>query len=292
MEIGLMGTGLMGLPMAQRLVNESWSLIAYNRTTEKLEPLREMGVAIAPAPDVLIRAVDCVVVMVSNATAIQELLCSEASRSQLHGKTVIQMSTIAPSESLAIRDQVVAAGGDYLEAPVLGSIPEAAAGKLKVMVGGTAEQLEQWRDLLECFGAEPLLVGPVGSAAAVKLALNQLIGSLTTAFATSLGFLQHQNVSIDPFMQVLRSSALYAPTFDKKLQRMVDRDFTRPNFPTKHLLKDTNLFLAAAAGLEIDTQIVGAVQAILQQAIDQGLAESDYSALVAAVADRKAPAQE
>ena len=287
MEIGLIGTGLMGLPMAQRLVSESWSLVAYNRTAEKLEPLRQIGVAIAPTPEILIRACDCVVLMLSDAAAIREVLLSEASRSQLNGKTVMQMSTIAPRESLAIRDEVVAVGGDYLEAPVLGSTPEATAGKLKVIVGGTAEQLEQWRDLLECFGA-PILVGPVGTAAAVKLALNQLIGSLTTAFATSLSFLQQQQAPIEPFMEILRSSALYAPTFDKKLQRMVDRDFTNPNFPTKHLLKDTNLFLAAAGELGISTQLVSAVQAVLQQAIAQGLAEADYSALFAAVVDSDA----
>ena len=283
MEIGFVGTGLMGLPMAQRLVSESFSVIAYNRTAEKLEPLREAGVAIAPTPEVLIRASDCVVLMVSQAQAIQEVLFSEAARSQLQGKTVIQMSTIAPSESRAIRDEVVAAGGDYLEAPVLGSTPEAKAGRLIVMVGGTAAQLEQWRDVLECFGADPILVGEVGAAAAVKLALNQLIGSLTAAFSTSLSFLQQQNVAIEPFMQILRSSALYAPTFDKKLQRLRDRDFANPNFPTKHLLKDTNLFLNEAEALQINAGVVVAVQRILEQAIDQGLAEADYSALFAAI---------
>ena len=283
MEIGFVGTGLMGLPMAQRLVSESFSVIAYNRTAEKLEPLREAGVAIAPTPEVLIRASDCVVLMVSQAQAIREVLFSEAARSQLQGKTVIQMSTIAPSESRAIRDEVVAAGGDYLEAPVLGSTPEAKAGRLIVMVGGTAAQLEQWRDVLECFGADPILVGEVGAAAAVKLALNQLIGSLTAAFSTSLSFLQQQNVAIEPFMQILRSSALYAPTFDKKLQRLRDRDFANPNFPTKHLLKDTNLFLNEAEALQINAGVVVAVQRILEQAIDQGLAEADYSALFAAI---------
>jgi 3-hydroxyisobutyrate dehydrogenase len=196
---------------------------------------------------------------------------------------VIQMSTIAPSESRAIRDEVVAAGGDYLEAPVLGSTPEAKAGRLIVMVGGTAAQLEQWRDVLECFGADPILVGEVGAAAAVKLALNQLIGSLTAAFSTSLSFLQQQNVAIEPFMQILRSSALYAPTFDKKLQRLRDQDFANPNFPTKHLLKDTNLFLNEAEALQINAGVVVAVQRILEQAIDQGLAEADYSALFAAI---------
>ncbi|HEY9906305.1 MAG TPA: NAD-binding protein, partial [Thermosynechococcaceae cyanobacterium] len=91
------------------------------------------------------------------------------------------------------------------------------------------------------------------------------------------------NVAIEPFMQILRSSALYAPTFDKKLQRLRDQDFANPNFPTKHLLKDTNLFLNEAEALQINAGVVVAVQRILEQAIDQGLAEADYSALFAAI---------
>lgn len=67
----------------------------------------------------------------------------------------------------------------------------------------------------------------------MKLALNQLIASLTVGFSTSLALLQRNNVDIDKFMDILRPSALYAPTFDKKLQRMLDREYSNPNFPTK-----------------------------------------------------------
>jgi len=93
-----------------------------------------------------------------------------------------------------------------LEAPVLGSIPEAKAGKLIVMVGGSTEQFHRWSELLQNFSSEPVLIGLVGAAAAV--ALNQLIASLSAAFALSLGFVQHQGIDIDLFMQILRGSAL------------------------------------------------------------------------------------
>ena len=91
--------------------------------------------------------------MLTNAAAIRDVLLCDASRQHLAGKTVIQMGTITPTESKAIRDEAVAAGGDYLEAPVLGSIPEAQAGKLIVMVGGTTEQFQRCLDLLLCFGS-------------------------------------------------------------------------------------------------------------------------------------------
>lgn len=287
MEVGLIGTGLMGLPMAQRLLEAGLLAIAYNRTPEKLAPLKQAGVEIASDPADLIHRSSCIVLMLTNAEAIYETLLSENSRKALAGKTVIQMGTIAPSESRSIQKAVLAAGGDYLESPVLGSIPEAKAGKLIVMVGSTTQQFEQWQVIFKCFSPEPLYVGPVGAAAATKLALNQLIASLTAAFATSLSFVIKQGVNVELFMQILRESALYAPTFDKKLQRMVDHNFANPNFPTKHLLKDTDLFLTEAETLGLNPSLVVGVSHILQKAVEMGLADEDYSALFAAIAEEK-----
>lgn len=280
--IGLIGTGLMGAPMAERLLlNES--VMIYNRTPEKLAPLQQAGAEIAPSIPDLLQQCEAVVLMLSDADAIRATLLSDAAKPFLTGRTIIQMGTIAPSQSRSLEADISTAGGSYLEAPVLGSIPEAKAGKLLVMVGATPEQFQRWLPLFQQFGAEPLLIGPVGTAAALKLALNQLIGSLTTAFGLSLAFVQQQGVSVDTFMGILRQSALYAPTFDKKLQRMVEQNYADPNFPTKHLLKDTNLFLkeAETVGLQVDS--LAGVRQILETACQLGLADQDYSALFAAI---------
>ena len=283
MQVGFIGTGLMGLPMAQRLVEAEIDLIAYNRTPGKLEPLQKAGVRIAQQPLEAIIGSDCVILMLTNASAIRSLLLSEDVKQHLAEKTVIQMSTIAPSESIAIAKDIIAAGGEYLEAPVLGSIPEAQSGKLIVMVGGTEEQFERWQALLQNFGAKPLLIGEVGTASAIKLALNQLIASLSTAFALSLGFVERQGADVDIFMQILRQSALYAPTFDKKLQRMRDRNYDNPNFPTKHLLKDTELFINQAQGEGMNISSIEGAKKILEIAITSGFADADYSSLFSAI---------
>ncbi|PPS39184.1 NAD(P)-dependent oxidoreductase [Chroococcidiopsis sp. TS-821] len=282
MKVGFLGTGLMGLPMAQRLLNANLELIAYNRTTEKLIPLKEAGAEIATHPQVVIQAAECIILMLTDAAAIHSVLFSDSSQ-ELAGKTIIQMGTISPTDSKELRDNVVAAKGEYLEAPVLGSIPEATAGKLIVMVGATKEQFQQWLPLLQNFGSEPLHIGEVGTAAAVKLALNQLIASLTTAFAQSLALIQHQGIDVELFMQILRNSALYAPTFDKKLSRMVERNYDRPNFPTKHLLKDINLFIAEAQAAGLNVSGAEGVRQIIEAATSQGFADADYSALFSAV---------
>jgi 3-hydroxyisobutyrate dehydrogenase len=285
----------MGLPMALRLhgqsladeTNSTVEVMAWNRTAAKLEPLREAGIAIAPTPTDLFQQADVIILMLSDVAAIREVLLPSAAEATadretlpLQNCTFIQMGTIAPSESRALLSDILAAGGDYLEAPVLGSVPQVRSGTLQVMVGGTVAQLEEWRSLLQLLGA-PLYVGMVGSAAALKLALNQLIGSLTTAFAQSLRFVQQQEVAVDTFMTILRESALYAPTFDKKLDRMLNANFEHPNFPSKHLLKDIRLFLqeTQAAGLRVDS--VEGVRQILAATCHQGLADADYSALSA-----------
>jgi len=283
-KIGFLGTGLMGLPMAQRLLAANIELVAYNRTPEKLAPLKSAGAAIATRADEVLAACECIILMLTDASAIRDVLLSPATRQHLAGRTIIQMGTITPTDSKQIQQEVMAAGGDYLEAPVLGSIPEAQAGKLIVMVGSSPAQFQQRSSLLQNFGSEPLHIGAVGSAAAVKLALNQLIASLTSAFALSLSLIERQGIEVEIFMQILRQSALYAPTFDKKLQRMLDRNYDNPNFPTKHLLKDTNLFISEARSLGLNVNHLEGVRQILEIAIAQGLADTDYSALYSAIA--------
>ena len=283
MKIGLIGTGLMGLPMAQKLLAGDLSIIAYNRTASKLEPLRETTAEIATSPREAIKASTCVILMLTNAHAIETVLLSEDCSPLLSGLTVIQMGTIAPRESRQLQQKIIEVGGDYLEAPVLGSIPQVKTGELIVMVGSKLEQYQQWLWLLKHFGESPIHIGEVGTAAAVKLALNQLIASLTSAFALSLGFVQRQGTDVDLFMQILRESALYAPTFDKKLKRMLDGNYANPNFPTKHLLKDTNLFISQAQEIGLNVSSLEGVKTVLEKAIALAMAEADYSSLFAAI---------
>ncbi|MEM6836478.1 MAG: NAD(P)-dependent oxidoreductase [Cyanobacteria bacterium P01_C01_bin.120] len=283
MKIGILGTGLMGAPMAVTLQQGGHTVVAYNRSSEKLQPLAKQGITVEKSPAAVIEACDCTLLMLADAAAIADILFAANTPAALAQNTVIQMGTIAPDQSRELMAQVTAAHGNYLEAPVLGSIPQVKDGSLIVMVGSTPEQFDQWQPVFTCLGEQVLHMGPVGAGAAVKLAMNQLIGSLTTAFALSLALVQRENISVDAFMDIVRNSALYAPTFDKKLSRMCDRNFANPNFPTKHLLKDMRLFAQAAESAELEPELAESVAAVVQKAIAQGLADADYSALYAAV---------
>jgi 3-hydroxyisobutyrate dehydrogenase len=197
----------------------------------------------------------------------------------LRGKTVIQMGTIAQEESQALRIEIERVGGSYCEAPVLGSLAEAQAGTLLVMVGGTEEQFVHWDPLFRSLSREPRLIGPVGKAAALKLSLNQLIAAEISAFALSLGLVQRAGVSVDTFMAILKESSLFAQAFEKKLPRLLTRDYQHPNFSTRHLLKDTDLFLREASGYALTTSSLDGIRPVLEQTIAQGLGDSDYSAI-------------
>jgi 3-hydroxyisobutyrate dehydrogenase-like beta-hydroxyacid dehydrogenase len=119
--------------------------------------------------------------------------------------------------------------------------------------------------------------------------MNQLIASLTAGFSASLGLVRAEGIDVDVFMGLLRGSALYAPTFDKKLARMLAGDYGSPNFPLKHLIKDLALYQAVAAEHVMDEGVPAALRSLLEKAALAGYADDDYSSLYEAVAHRHPP---
>ncbi len=189
------------------------------------------------------------------------------------------MATLSSGGSLRLREEVVEAGGEYFEAPVLGSRPQAREGKLLVMVGATPTQFDRWSELLGCFGPEPRLVGPVGRAAALKLAFNQLIAAQLTGFATALGLIRHAGIDVELFMELLRRSALHAPSFDAKLPRLLERNFSDANFPLRLLLKDLGLARDLATDYGLETAALDGLCRVAALGVDGGRADADYSAV-------------
>ncbi|MGD2088130.1 MAG: NAD(P)-dependent oxidoreductase [Candidatus Aminicenantes bacterium] len=277
-KIAFIGTGLLGNPMAHQLLEAKYDVVIYNRTTWKTDTLKESGAEVVLNPAEAFENAQVFITMLTDYQAIEQVIFSEPSP-KFQDKTWIQMSTISPVESLLLKQQFEEAGGEYMEAPVLGSIPQAKNRTLVVLFGGLVAQFKQWAGFLKLFADQVIRMGNVGKATAAKLALNQLIASLTTAFAMSLGYLRESGVNVNRFMQILRNSALYAPTFDKKLNRMVNRNFDDPNFPVKHLLKDVDLMLAEFAKKGVNIAPLEGVQKILLKAIADGEADLDYSAL-------------
>lgn len=286
MKIGLIGTGLMGQALATHLLAENQPLMVYNRSPEKSEELQERGAEVAASAQQVLEACDICLLFLSDAEAIQMVLDS-IDTAAFKDTLIIQMGTIAPEESRHFAELVHSQKGRYLECPVLGSLPEARSGKLILMAAGSAQDFKTALPLLELIGKEPQHIGTVGQGATVKLAMNQLIAGLTASFALSLALVEKEGIETEQFMKIVRDSALYAPTFDKKLSRMLERDFDNPNFPTKHLAKDTRLFLSVAEELGLDTSALQGIESLLQKTLEMGLDNTDYSALMAAVSPKQ-----
>ena len=277
MKVSVLGAGLMGSPFSLRLLGEGHEVTVYNRSSDKLTHLISKGANITTNPFDAIANSKIIIMMLSGYSAITEVLFSTPI--DMKDKLFVQMGTISPNESRELFTRISRLGAKYIEAPVLGSIPEALNGKLIVMVGGSLDDFNYVVPILDCLGEKPILIGDVGTAAALKLAMNQLIAALTTAFSLSLGFCMRNGVDTEIYMDVVRKSALYAQTYDKKLKKYLERNFDGANFSAKHLNKDVNLFLADAESLGMDCSSLQGIAKITTQAIKQGLGDKDYSAI-------------
>ena len=275
-SVAVLGTGLLGEAIAQRCLSQGISVHAWNRTRERVEPLLALGAKEIGDLSEVSSTCDAIITVLRDGPVTTTVVAELGS---LHNITVIPMGTMGVSESQALATQILRQNGCYLEAPVLGSKPQALSGSLLVMAGGDADVFEQQLDLLRHLSQQPKLVGPVGSGAATKLALNQLIASLTHSFSLSLRLIQQAGVPVETFMEILRPSALYAPTFDKKLERMLQGHYEDPNFSTALLRKDLELFLqeTSAAGVQ-DLGLQGLAQ-LLNKAHGTQLDDQDYCAL-------------
>lgn len=282
MNIAILGTGLMGQALVEHLLAEGQTVTAYNRTSEKVDGLEQNGALVAKTAQEALVSSDICLLMLSDADAIYSVLDSITNEA-FKDKLIIQMGTISPEESRSINQLITERQGKYLECPVLGSLPEARSGTLLLMAGGSEEDYTTALPLLQIMGKSPRHIGGIGQGATIKLAMNQLIAGLSASFALSLALVEKEGIETEQFMSIVRDSALYAPTFDKKLDRMLSRDFTQPNFPTKHLAKDTRLFLSVAQQLNLETCALEGISQLLDKTLAQGLADTDYSALMAGI---------
>ena len=278
MDIGIIGIGLMGYAFVERYLSQGYTVRVFNRSADNVKDLAASGVTICATADELISLSSTIILMVSDADAISNLLQLD-NQKDLQAKTILQMATISPTQSKEIGEVVSACGGHYLEAPVLGSLPEAKTGTLIIMAGGSKDVFDNVLPMLQVLGTAPRYIGETGSAAALKLAMNQLIASLTAGFSLSLGYAIKNGVDTDLFMETVRDSALYAKTYDKKLEKYLERDFGTANFSTQHLLKDIRLFIGDAKAAGLNTDVLEGIERITGKAVEDGMETMDYSSI-------------
>jgi 3-hydroxyisobutyrate dehydrogenase len=271
-----LGTGLLGEAIGLRLLQQGVPLGVWNRNPDRSQQLLDKGAQRIDQLQGASRGFGAVISVLRDGPSTASVL---GQMGELGGTTVLTMGTMGIGESIALGQQLQQQGGQLLEVPVQGSRPEALAGTLILMAAGAEPLFQQQLPLLKHFSTQPKWVGPLGSGAAMKLALNQLIASLSHGFSLALHLIQSAEVPVEAFMAVLRDSALYAPTFDKKLSRMLANNYANPNFSTDLLHKDLALFLRDAKTAGLETSGLDGLATLLSQAQARQLADLDYSAL-------------
>ena len=274
--VALLGTGLLGEAIGVRLLQQGIDLRVWNRDPRKAQSLIAKGARSIPELAGAAGGCASVITVLRDGPVTAEVV---AALGPLDGACCMPMGTMGVSESCALELQVRSRGGAYLEAPVLGSKPEALKGSLLVMAGGDEASFHDQLPLLRLLSEKPMWMGATGSGSACKLALNQLIASLTHGYSLALRLVEASGLEVEKFMDVLRPSALYAPTVDKKLERMLRHHYEEPNFTTALLRKDLLLFLREASLLQINTSGLDSLAALLGDAEQASLDGLDYSAL-------------
>jgi 3-hydroxyisobutyrate dehydrogenase-like beta-hydroxyacid dehydrogenase len=186
MRLAFLGLGQMGAPMARRLLDAGHDVAVWNRTGARADPLVQAGARRAASPRESGADVDAAFTMLANSEAVDEVLFgTDGLVSGLAAEaTVVEMSTVGP-EAVRRAAGRLPPGMEIIDAPVLGSIPQATEGALSIFVGGTPEQFERWRAVLEAMG-RPRHVGPLGAGAAMKLVANSTLGALMTGLGEAL----------------------------------------------------------------------------------------------------------
>jgi len=281
MKIGFIGLGIMGSRMAANLQKGGHSLVVYNRTREKAESLIAEGAQWADSPAALASQVEVVFTMLAHPAAVEEAaLGQDGFLSRLvPGQMWIDCSTVNPSFSRKITTEAEAHDIRFLGAPVSGSKGIAAAAKLTFLVGGEAGDLETCRPLLECMGNKIIHCGGPGTGAALKMVMNQLLGTVMAAFAEGLVLGESLGLSREALFEALLSGPAAAPFLSVKRERIEKGDYTHADFPLQWLQKDLHLASVSAYETGVPMPVTNMAKEIYRFAIREGHGKEDFSAI-------------
>lgn len=283
--IAFCGLGQMGAPMAARLLDAGHDLTVWNRTPERAAPLVERGAhqAVSPA-DAAARA-EVVVTMLADPAALEQVMFGPegVAAGISAGATLVEMSTTGPD---AVRDLAARLpdGVDVLDAPVLGSVPQATDGALKVFVGGDTGVFERCRGVLEAMGT-PNHLGALGAGASMKLVANSTLGALMCGLAEALALADALGLDEAAVLDILVESPIGA-TAKSKRALIEGGEYRPPNFKLSLAAKDLALVTAAAESAGVDLRLSPAARTWFDDAERAGLGDRDYSAVIAAARGR------
>ena len=275
-KVAVLGLGAMGARMAQRLLDAGHTVAVFNRTASVAAPWGEKGARVEATPAAAAEEAEVVIGMVTDDDASRAIWTAEQGALQTlrPGALAVASSTLSPRWVTELGAAVSEAGGELLDAPVAGSRPQAEAGQLIFVVGGEATAVDRARPLLEVLGGAVHHVGPTGTGAVMKLAINSLFAVQVTAMAEVLALCSAHGLNPAAALETLSQTPVVSPAAKGAGGLMVAERFA-PLFPVSLVEKDLRYARGAAEGLAL----IEATRARYAAAVDAGHGRENINAI-------------
>jgi 3-hydroxyisobutyrate dehydrogenase-like beta-hydroxyacid dehydrogenase len=287
MRIAVLGTGMMGGPMARRLCDAGHAVQVWNRTRAKAEPLAEQGATVHDTARGAVAGAELVVSMLADGPTTEAVLFGAAdgvAAAMAPGALLVDMASIRPAEARDHAARLRALGIAHVDAPVSGGTIGAQAGTLAIMAGGDEAEVARARAALPALGRWTL-VGPSGTGQLAKLANQVIVGVTIGAVAEALLLCERGGADPARVRQALSGGFADSRILQVHGERMVTRDFA-PRARMTVQLKDMRNALAAAGELGFDAPITTRFESLFGDAVAHGLADLDHSGLFVELARR------
>ncbi|MDR0224868.1 MAG: NAD(P)-dependent oxidoreductase [Burkholderiaceae bacterium] len=287
LRIAVLGTGMMGLPMARRLAQAGHEVHVWNRTRAKAEPLSSDGAVVHDEAAEAVRGMDFVLSLLENGSVVAEVLFEQdVAQSMAAGSLFIDMASIQPAEAREHARRLHTLGLRHLDAPVSGGTLGAEAGSLAIMAGGDAADFTQALPLFAHLG-RATLVGPHGAGQLAKLANQMIVGITIGAVAEALLLAERGGADPAKVREAIAGGFADSRILQVHGERMVRRDFA-PRGRMAVQLKDMRNALATAQALGFEAPVTALFEQLYAHGVEQGLGDLDQSGLFVELARRNA----
>jgi 3-hydroxyisobutyrate dehydrogenase len=284
--LAIVGTGRMGTAFAKRLIEVGQPVTVWNRTAAHTAAAAEAGATVAP--DIAaVAAADIILISLTNAAAV-EAVCADLIAAGIAGKLVIDLSTLLPDETEAIAAGIVAAGADFVECPVGGTVGPALKGMLLGMAGGTETAFARARPILDHLCKRVEHLGPVGSGARMKLAVNLPLAIYWKTLAEALTMLDGSGIPAEMAISLIADSSAGPTVLKNRAQVVIDtlNGTDQPGtFDIAGLAKDLDLAMKQAALSGRSMPLAQATRKSYADALSAGLGGFDGASLTRYLSD-------
>lgn len=287
MDIGFIGLGVMGTPMALNLARAGTPLVVWSRSPGGYDALRAAGARVADEAGQVYAQCRTVILMLANDAAIDTVLArgTDDLETRVRDHVIVNMGTTSADYSRQLGADIEAAGGRYVEAPVSGSRKPAEAGQLVVMLAGHDDDVAAVRELVRPLCRDSFVCGAVPSALAMKLSVNLFLITMVTGLTESVHFAERQGIDLALFAEVLNAGPMASDVSRVKLGKLVTQDFSVQAAITD-VLKNSRLVAEAARSAGIASPLLDASHALYGETEAQGLGASDMVAVIRAIERR------